>query len=272
MSETSDTGRATREIVGESCLTFTVRGEWAHFRRVEGNIVKQTYRLMPRTSIAGMLAGMLGIGRNEYYDLFGQDVSAIAVQPVPASGEGGPEETRLRTMNVPQNTLSTADENVQMQPKRGHARIGLPDPTALRQQHNYEMLVDPAYRIDCWLDDDETYAELKRRLKTGESHYPPTLGLSECLASITYEGEHEITASEVADPVVESAVVEAVDSVVLDPETPVRTERSPGFMRADEGGRITTGFVSYAYSPDGDPLRVQDTDAHVVDGRTVMFS
>jgi CRISPR-associated protein Cas5h len=266
MSETSETESPTRELVGESCLSFTVRGEWAHFRRVEGNIVKQTYRLMPRTSIAGMLAGMVGIGRNEYYDLFGRDVSAVAIQPVPNS------KRRLRTMNVPENTLSTAKENIQMQPKRGHARIGLPDPTALRQQHNYEMLVEPSYRIDCWLDDDETYAELRRLLEDSESHYPPTLGLSECLASITYEGEHEITASEVTDPVVESAVVETVDSVVLDPETPVRTERSPGFMRADDDGRITTGFVSYAYSPGGDPLRVQDTDAHVVDGRTVMFS
>lgn len=258
----SETERTDRTLVGESCLSFVVRGEWAHFRRVEGNIVKQTYRLMPRTSIAGMLAGMLGLGRNEYYDLFGQDVSAIAIQP----------KARLRTMNVPQNTLSTAKENIQMQPKRGHARIGLPDPTALRQQHNYEMLVEPKYRIDCWLDDDQTYTELKHLLEARESYYPPSLGLSECLASITYEGEHEITASEVADPTVASAIVGAVDSVVLDPQTPVRTERSPGFMRADDDGRITTGFVSYAYSPDGDPLRVQDSDAHVVDGRTVMFS
>ena len=271
MSETSDT-RTDRQLVGESCLSFIVRGEWAHFRRVEGNIVKQTYRLMPRTSIAGMLAGMLGIGRDEYYDLFARDVSAVAIEPVPETDEGGKTDSRLRTMNVPQNTLSTAKENIQMQPKRGHARIGLPDPTALRQQHNYEMLVEPSYRIDCWLDDNKAYAELNRLLEDGESYYPPSLGLSECLASITYEGEQVITASDVTDPVVESAVVEAVDSVVLDPETPVRTERSPGFMRADADGRITTGFVSYAYSPDGDPLRVQDTDAHVVDGRTVMFS
>jgi len=258
----SETEHLDRTLDGESCLSFVVRGEWAHFRRIEGNIVKQTYRLMPRTSIAGMLAGMLGLGRDKYYDLFGQDVSAVAIQP----------ESRLRTMNVPQNTLSTAKENIQMHPKRGHARIGLPDPTALRQQHNYEMLVEPEYRIDCWLDDDQTYTELRNLLEANESYYPPCLGLSECLASITYEGEHTITASEVADPTVESAIVEAVDSVVLDPQTPVRTERSPGFMRADDGGRITTGFVSYAYSPDGDPLRVQGSDAYVVDGRTVMFS
>jgi CRISPR-associated protein Cas5h len=258
----SETERTDRPLVGESCLSFVVRGEWAHFRRVEGNVVKQTYRLMPRTSIAGMLAGMLGLGRDEYYDLFRQDVSAVAIQP----------KTRLRTMNVPQNTLSTAEEYIQLQPMRGPARIGLPDPTARRQQHNYEMLVEPKYRIDCWLADNQTYTALKRLLETGESYYPPSLGLSECLASITYRGEHTITASDVADPTVDSAVVETVDAVVLDPQTPVRTERSPGFMRADDDGRITTKFVSYAYSPDGAPLCVRDSDAYVVDDRTVMFS
>jgi CRISPR-associated protein Cas5h len=258
----SDTGITDSQPVGESCLSFTIQGEWAHFRRVEGNIVKQTYRLMPRTTVAGMLAAVLGIGRNEYYDLFEADVSAIAIEP----------QRTLRTMNVPENTLSTAKANIEMHPSRGHARIGLPDPADLRQQHNYEMLVDPAYRIDCWLDDEETYTELRQRLDAGESYYPPSLGLSECLASITYDGEHTIEAEPQSDPEVESAVVECVDDIVLEPGAPVRTERSPGFMRADGNGRITTGFVSYGYSPRSDTLTVRDADACRVDGRTVMFS
>ncbi|QIO25550.1 type I-B CRISPR-associated protein Cas5b [Haloarcula sp. JP-L23] len=253
---------ADDQPVGETCLSFTVRGEWGHFRRVEGNIVKQTYRLMPRTTIAGLLAGVLGIGRDNYYDLFAEEVSAIAIEP----------RGTLRTMNIPQNTLSTAKANIDMHPSRGHARIGLPDPTDLRQQHNYEMLVEPEYRIDCWLDDEETYANLRRRLRNGESYYTPSLGLSECLASITYHGEHNIESADATDPVVDSAVVEAVDSVVLDQETPVRTEQSPGFMRTDDGGRVTTDFVAYGFSPRGDPLTVRDTDACVVGGRKVMFS
>lgn len=258
----ADADSHDRQLAGETCLSFTVGGEWAHFRRVEGNIVKQTYRLMPRTTIAGMLAGVLGIGRNQYYDLFKKSVSAVAIEPV----------STLRTMNVPENTLSTAKANIQMQPSRGHARIGLPDPNHLRQQHNYEMLVDPEYRIDCWLEDEETYTELRRRLDAGESYYPPSLGLSECLATITYEGEHEIESNDTSDPEVDSAVVEKVDSVVLDPENPVRTERSPGFMRAEDGGRITTEFVAYAYSSQGTALTLRGGDAYVVDGRTVMFS
>ena len=49
---------------GESpdrCLSLTVRGPWGHFRRIEGNVVKQTYRIIPRTTVAGLLAAVLGI-------------------------------------------------------------------------------------------------------------------------------------------------------------------------------------------------------------------
>jgi len=258
----SDTGTTDNQPVGKSCLSFTVQAEWGHFRRVEGNIVKQSYRLMPRTTVAGMLAAVLGIGRNEYYDLFGEDTSAIAIEPC---GE-------LRMMNIPINTLSTAKANIEMHPSHGHARIGLPDPTDLRQQHNYEMLADPKYRIDCWIDDDEAYSELHHQLSEGKSHYPPSLGLSECLASISYNGEHTVKETTTPNPEIDSAVVEIVDDIVLEPETPVRTERSPGFMRADGNGRITTGFISYGYSPHGESLTVRDGDACTVDGRTVMFS
>jgi len=45
------------------CLSFTIRGPWGHFRRIEGNIVKQTYRIIPRTTVAGLLAAVVGIER-----------------------------------------------------------------------------------------------------------------------------------------------------------------------------------------------------------------
>jgi CRISPR-associated protein Cas5h len=66
-------------IVGERAVSFTVRGEWAHFRRVEANRTKMTYRLPPRTTVAGMVAAISGYDRDSYYDLFGSEESAIAI-------------------------------------------------------------------------------------------------------------------------------------------------------------------------------------------------
>lgn len=252
-----------REGGRRTCLSFTVSGPWGHFRRVEGNIVKQTYKIIPRTTVAGLVAAMLGIGRDEYYDLFAPEASAIAIEPV---GE-------LRTINMPVNTLSTADEHMNRVPSHSRTlRIGLPDPTELRQQHNYEMLVDPAYRIDLWLSHEKTFGSLRRTLEDGESHYIPSLGLSEHLAKVEYHGEFEIEAGQgedIAD--VDSTVTGAVDSIVPRPAENYGIERSPAYMEASNGGRTTTGFAAHAYSLAGDSLRARDVTTNRVNGRTVTF-
>jgi CRISPR-associated protein Cas5h len=246
----------------ERCLSFTVRGPWGHFRRIEGNIVKQTYRIIPRTTVTGLLAAVLGIERDGYYELFAPGESAVAIQPV----------QEIRTVNMPMNTLSTASGNLQSLNGRGKLSVKLPDPTTLRQQHNYEVLVDPAYRIDIALADDERYTELRETLSAGKSHYVPSLGLSEHLAEIEYHGELSVDDGPGGDVVeVDSAVPNAVDDVVLEEGMRCQIEESPAFMRADDGGRTTTGFTTYSYSPDAEPLRVRNVETARVDERTVVF-
>lgn len=246
----------------ERCLSLTVRGPWGHFRRVEGNVVKQTYRVMPRTTVAGFLAAVLGIERDGYYDLFAPGRSAIAIEPV----------RELRTLNMPVNALSTAAENLKSLNGRGKLSVKLPDPTDLRQQHNYEVLVDPAYRIDVALADSETYRKLQRTLEAGRSHYVPSLGLSEHLANISFHGEFTIEAGPDDTVVaVDSTVPNAVDDVVLDSDTRCGIEESPAFMTTDSGGRTTTAFTSYAYNQDAGPLQVRNVQPSQVDGRTVVF-
>jgi len=246
----------------ERCLSLTVRGPWGHFRRVEGNVVKQTYRIMPRTTVAGLLAGVLGIERDGYYDLFGPTVSRIAIDPV----------SPLRTLNMPMNTLSTADGDLQSINPYGKITVKLPNPAKLRQQHNYEVLVDPEYRIDVAISDEDIYQELREMLAAGKSHYVPSLGLSEHLAEIEFEGEFTIRDGPTGDQItVDSAVPNGVESVVPQPDTRCQVEESPAFMTSDSRGRTTTEFTSYVYNPDAEGLDVQGIDANNVDGRTVVF-
>lgn len=246
----------------ESCLSFTLRGPWGHFRRVEGNIVKQTYRIIPRTTVAGLLAAVLGIERNGYYDLFAAGESAIAIEPV----------TTLRTVNMPMNTLSTAAGNLQSLNSYGKLSVKLPDPTTLRQQHNYEVLVEPAYRIDVALTDDKWYRKLREFLEAGKSHYVPSLGLSEHLAEIEYHGEFAVGEGLQERQVeIDSAVPDAAEDIVLNVNTRCQIEESPAFMTTDAGGRTTTEFTAYTYNPDGGSLTVKNIKPSRVDGRTVVF-
>jgi len=246
----------------DRCLSVTVRGSWGHFRRIEGNIVKQTYRIIPRTTVAGLLAAVAGIERDGYYDLFAPDKSAMAIEPV----------REIRTINMPMNTLSTASGNLQSLNGRGKISVKLPDPTTLRQQHNYEVLVEPAYRIDLSLADEEWYTTLRETLEAGKSHYVPSLGLSEHLAELEFHGEFAINEGpNDGDVEVDSAVPNAVDDIVPDPETRCGIEESPAFMTTDSNGRTTTAFTGYAYSPDAEPLTVKNVETSRVDGRTVVF-
>jgi CRISPR-associated protein Cas5h len=246
----------------DRCLSLTVQGPWGHFRRIEGNVVKQTYRIIPRTTVTGLLAAVLGIERDGYYDIFGPDSSWIATEPI----------REIRTVNMPINSLSTAAENLHSLNSRGKISVKIPDPTEFRQQHNYEVLVDPAYRIDIALADDQWYERLRQTLGAGKSHYIPSLGLSEHLAEIEYHGEFEVEDGPDEEIVaIDSAVPDAVDDVVLDPSTRCGVEESPAFMTADEGGRTTTSFTSYAYNPDADLLEIRDIETSRVDGRTVVF-
>lgn len=247
----------------DTCLSFTISGSWGHFRRIEGNIVKQTYRVIPRTTVAGLIAAMLGIERDGYYELFAPGESLVAIEPV----------SKLRTMKLPMNTLSTADEHLASLNPRGKLSIKLPDPSKPRQQHNYEVLVDPAYRIDVWLSDDERYEQLRSLLESGESYYVPSLGLSECLATVDYHGEFPIESGADSETVtVDSTVPEAVDSVVPEPETRYQIEQTPAFMERDGGGRTTSAFVSYVYNPDGGSLRLTEVSPRSVDGRSIVFT
>jgi CRISPR-associated protein Cas5h len=263
---TSQDTEATPDSLPDQCLSFRLSGPWGHFRRVEGNTVKTTYRIIPRTTVAGLLAAVLGIGRNQYYDLFGPESSAMSIEPV----------SELRTMNLPVNNLTTSQEGLKGVNTRGKVSVYYPDPTEDRQRTNYEVLVEPEYRIDLWLGDEEKYDELREYLSEGKSYYTPSLGLSEYLADIEYLGEYEVTAVAQSEPHAIDSAVPDPGGVIPEPNVNYGTERSPAFMErtttsGEFSGRRTTSYLTYTYSPDGDALTVSDTAAASVDNRTVVF-
>jgi len=262
----------------ERCLSLTVAGPWGHFRRVDGNTVKATYRLPPRTTVAGLLAAIAGYERDGYYDIFDRSRSSIAIQPV-RPGAGWSETAPIpRTMNLPENSLTTSNEGMKAVNARGKVSVRYPNPEVDRQRVNYEVLVDPAYRFDIHLDDDAAYDRLHDCLDDGRSEYVPSLGLSEFLATVTFHGEYTPTpVIEDNEPIAIESALPAPDGIVPSPDHPHGTERSPGDMTrtANSGeftGRKTTEFLRWAYSHDGTVLRARGVEAYQVDGRAVVFS
>lgn len=247
------------DVVGRECLSFTVSGPFAHFRRIDTTTEKLTYRVIPRTTAAGLLAAILGEPRDSYYDTFSKESSAMAITPTCSLG----------TQSIPMLTLPTTSGDIKS--AEGVSGKTVIDPKTIaeeRKRRTFEYVVDAAYRIDLVLDDTEIFERLAEYLETGRAVYTPSLGKTECLASI--EDVERTTVSDDGDPEAISSTVPE-DYVVPTPGTPLQMERSPAFMEADESGRKTTGFASYAYVPDGEQLAAPDAPVASVENRTVCF-
>lgn len=63
-------------------ISFFLKGKMAHFRRYYSNSSALTYSIPPRTTIAGIIAGLFGWERDAYYEIFSLENCHIAVAPV----------------------------------------------------------------------------------------------------------------------------------------------------------------------------------------------
>jgi len=246
-------------VSGRDSLSFTVTGPWAHFRRIDTTTEKLTYRVIPRTTVAGLIAAILGKPRDSYYDTFSPKNSAIAITP----------QSTLQTMPIPQLTLPTEEGDIQTADGvSGKTVIDTETIATERKRRTFEYVIDPAYRIDVVIDDDSVFDPLSEMLHEGRSTYTPYLGKSECLATI-----HNVTIETVETGPENTAVDSIVpeDYVVPTAGKPIRMERTPAYMTAMDSGRRTTGFVSYAYAGGDNTLSVAGAETHTVGDRTVCF-
>jgi CRISPR-associated protein Cas5h len=60
-------------------LSFHLKGKMAHFRRYYSNSSALSYTIPPRTTIIGIVAGLLGYPRDSYYEDFSTDQCKVAV-------------------------------------------------------------------------------------------------------------------------------------------------------------------------------------------------
>jgi CRISPR-associated protein Cas5h len=282
-------------LIGERAVSFTVTGGWAHFRRVDANRTKMTYRLPPRTTVAGLCAAVLGRDRDSYYELFGEGVSAIGIGIDPAHP--------TRTVSLPIQSLMTAKGEGIRTVKTEAGTVRLPDPSYPRQRYAYKMLIDPGYRIDVWLADEEARRALADRLSEGRSEYALSLGLSECLATVRPEtvtestiepiGERDNREREAASAndgnshghgrgrdtptIAADSAVPVPTAVVGQAGRTITTERSPGWMRTEGGSRVTDGWIDWQFDPTGSQVSIR---AHAegepmpirLDDRTVVMT
>lgn len=259
-NSTSESG-----YIPQKCIGFDIAADYAHFRRVGNNSAKPSYLIPPRTTVAGLLAGIMGMPRNSYYDLFGPDSSAVAVVPKSVP--------HTYTMGI--TTVNTkADDAIQYLPEEKHytksAEMLTPESYIKydRQRDTYEMLVDPMYRVYVSLKDEDVHEDLRERLEDSRYHYSPSLGLSECIAEISSVDTHTVERTDV--DTIDSASYDD-SGVVPAPGVSIKRERAPLYMEQFDGGRRTTAFGNLTYVADGGSLPVDGSRSYSVGPHDVAF-
>ena len=244
-SDVSLTAPTITDGVPDRVLSVLVRADWGHFRRIDRTVTKQTYRIIPRTTVAGLLAAIVGAPRDSYYQTFGSDVSAIAITPA-----GGIRTQTMSTLGVWTN-FGERTRSAGASGRSNSATVKWPPTTTDRQRHPYEFLLDPVYRLDIAVEDEDFYHALAAHLAAGKTHYTPSMGLSECLAAVTFLGENDVEQDPKSDDgqlSVASICPGSIDQTVPRSGVSYHVERTPRTMQRNSGGRTTESFADYVYT------------------------
>lgn len=144
-------------------LSFDIKGKFAHFRKFHGNNTALSYSIPPRTSIIGMLAALLGEGKDSYYEEFNSDHLKIGIRVLSDLKKSFHRLNFLKIIGKEdfsgrQGHIQTPFELVTGQNLRKHSVI-------------YRIYLSPG-------EDDVVFERLKNQLQQKKYHYNITLGIA----------------------------------------------------------------------------------------------
>jgi CRISPR-associated protein Cas5h len=218
-------------------IIFDLTGAFAMFRKFYTNSSSLSYPFPPRTTVAGLIAGLLGYERDTYYGDLSLERCDIAISV------RVPVRRVMQTVNYIMTEGSVWTKNA-----------GGFDGTAGGIQTPVEWvfpkLDEPRlrYRIYVHHKESEFAERLDETLREGSYVYPPYLGMSECLGEVAHVAtlkDWELSVSEAETPL--STVVPSTaiaGSPILESGVQIIKERTAFALGADRR-LISIGDVLY---------------------------
>ncbi|MGY4113196.1 CRISPR-associated Cas5h family protein [Aeribacillus composti] len=171
-------------------LIFDLIGKMGHFRKIDTNSSSLSYSFPPRTTIVGILAGILGMERDSYYEVFSPNQCQIALSV----------RTPIRKVMQTVNYMFVKSK-AHLNNSGGHTQIPLELVLPGGEEANVR------YRIYFSHSDRSIYESVRGRIQSSRYVYPPYLGLSELLGQLNWVAEAEGTVMESRDAVPIHSVV-----------------------------------------------------------------
>jgi CRISPR-associated protein Cas5h len=151
-------------------LQIDVGGKLAHFRKYYANNTAMSFTIPPRTTLMGMLAGMLGLPRDSYYEELASERIRIGVrvmQPIKKTFH------RLNLLKI----VAKGDFD------GSNGRIQTPFEIVSGLSISRDMVVYRLY-VACHEGGEETFQGLKKAVLERQLQYALTFGIANFTASI----------------------------------------------------------------------------------------
>lgn len=234
----------------ENVIVFDIWGDYGYFRRGYTTTSTLSYPFPSRTTLSGIISGILGFERDSYYGLFKESNSAFALEI----------NNPLKKMRMNLNVIDT---------KKGFI---LSDNNGQRSQVPAEFLKDVSYRIYLWLEDVQLMENLYNLLYEHKSFYTPYLGISECLANVslvengilTLE-KNEVDQGEIP---IKSIIPKDKAKIKIEPGKKYGMVKSPSYINSE---RIVEGFNEFYYEEEGKDILIVDGEYYSVGDSNVIF-
>jgi len=164
------------EHIIDRLIVIDLKGAMAHFRAFYTNSSSLTYSFPPRTVITGILAGIMGLPRDSYYDKFSSQSCRIGISII------SPFRKIMNTINY--SFMKSATHFFINQGQ--HIQVQF---ETLIPHKNTALWGELAYRIYFWHLDKNIMDEIKYRTEKKRYKFPPFMGISEYTAELEFVEE-----------------------------------------------------------------------------------
>lgn len=236
--------------MNEKIIAFDIWGNYAYFRRGYTSTSTISYPFPSRTTISGLIAGILGLEKDSYHDIFNEQNSKLGLRIL----------NPINKININLNYINT---------KEGFILRDIKDNP--RVQVQAEFLKDVKYRIYVSLNDNQIMENLFSNLHQHKSVYTPCLGISECIADfkLAYDEILDLKRHEGNDVEINSIILKDKYDFVIEPKKRYGVIKSPGFMNSE---RVVSKFIEYYYEKNGSSIKIKNGDYYLVgDDKVVLF-
>jgi CRISPR-associated protein Cas5h len=228
-------------------IVFDLSGYFAHFRKHFSTTSSLSYTFPPRTTLCGIIAGILGYNRDEYYEVFSSENCRIGLQVMK------PVRRLLQVVNY----LMTDKESISFF-KRTFRWLDKPAQIRLELITADERIPSEVhYRIFFHHEDADLMESLEDNMLSGKFYYPPSLGTANNLATIRYIGNVETEIFQPSGDIYVSTVIPLSVVKSIEPEKGLRIHREELVPADFFKDRTLRRIESYIYEETGKPIKVR---------------